>query len=167
MGLPVSLPDNLPTVVLHRIIDQEELYASVNACCLYSLGTELPFTKGGQGFMHLDEAWSHQEDWGIWSIGPRANIRFQATSKRHSDFLLTISFHVFIPPQHGYTDVSLLVNGTPLEQWWFFSFYSCMQKQVIVPDEVVTIYEHTIVTFVIDEPISQHAAGLSLDDREL
>ena len=119
---------------------------------------------------HLGAGWHAPDgEWGMWSDGDRAEIRFTIRPGGKSLFFNALVYP-FLAPTHPRIAVSLSANGVSLGEWSFditrTDDLTWSWRHVQVPESVTASSEITIV-FGIRSPASPKELGLSVDPRIL
>jgi glycosyltransferase involved in cell wall biosynthesis len=92
-----ALASELPPVTALKFITQAPQVREITRSGDHHL--ILDFSLGGNGALMLGRGWSVIEPWGVWSIGPRAELTFPIAAKFHGPMVLQLSGSVFSPPR--------------------------------------------------------------------
>src|SRR5690606_29025422 len=69
----------------------------------------------GLGLCWLEGSWSHVEEWGVWTDGRSALLRFMDPQVAgRSGAQLYLSYRLYVAPGHPSSDIEIRVNGTVL-----------------------------------------------------
>jgi hypothetical protein len=110
--------------------------------------------------------WSPPEAGGIWTLGPRAELRIGVTDLGEGDHALSLLIGMVCVDSADPLDVALLANGERVASRRFADSAVGGLWRVALPSHLLG--DGTVeLTFLVDEPRSPLALGWSTDDRAL
>lgn len=135
--------------------------------------SHVPLTDATKAFgsqLYLGEGWSEaEEDFGVWSDGARAEMKFSIRPGARALFF-SAQVRPFLTAAHSRLDVSLTANAVPVADWSFDATRrgdrDWTWHHIPIPDELTTSGEIQIVLN-FRSPASPKELGLSIDHREL
>ena len=80
------------------------------------IGETIFFAKDSKGPItsYLNKHWHDREEWGIWSDGKNADLLIPLPNGNPR--IIKIQFNAFLPPQHPYQEMEILINGRLLQK---------------------------------------------------
>jgi hypothetical protein len=128
--------------------------------------TALNFSASGNGALLLGPGWSTVEDWGVWSMAPRAELVLPVTGPFRGALKLVIHGQIFHPPR------TLRVR---IEQQSriLYEREACLSTDVVAlePSSIELLTDNPAdelrIVFAIDRCISPAELGVSADTRKL
>jgi glycosyltransferase involved in cell wall biosynthesis len=130
------------------------------------VGHTVTFGFFGDGIICLLDGWSEPEKWGTWSIGKRAILRFFARAKSDSPLRINLKFRCFIAQKHHKLKIACHVRGQDICAWILTTSYSS-ERTLTIPTDVIGQDGLVELEFIISNPQSPAALGLSSDARTL
>ena len=119
-----------------------------------------------EDYSGFGEGWSMPEDTGIWTEGPRAEVRIGLKGREASEEVLTLGLVMVCVDPDESLRVTLLANDKPVGARDVREFHHKVSWHVPLPSSVTAVGS-TDLTLIIDEPRSPLARGWSPDPREL
>jgi arabinofuranosyltransferase len=116
-----------------------------------------------------DKGWSRPEEWGTWSVGPRANmvpIPIQREAE-NSDFLLEAKVRAFVPKPGQAQNITVRANGVTVANWTLSGTEPEHDVTARISNAVMVGHSALALSFDISNPASPASVGLSPDTREL
>ena len=117
----------------------------------------------------LGKGWSAPEAWGVWSVGPRAELAIPIRERLEGDVTISLEARAFVAPSQleGQT-VIVEANGTEVAKLSYSrSDAQRVTRLVTVPKDVAARRNPMRIAFSIVKPRSPAELGLSKDDRKL
>ena len=150
---------------LSEAVKQLERYKAELSKISYTPGSDIDFTSTGNSAVFSGEGWSHAEEWGTWTDGERAVVKFRFAAPPKRPLQLRGKALGFVVPEHP--RVRVRVNGSDTElARWEFNFAGLQDVSAAVPAILLGEKEFELVFAIID-PASPAELGLSRDSREL
>jgi len=133
----------------------------------YQLGEEIDFNDTFASKCFTGEGWGEVEDWGVWTVGGRAELHFRFVSPRPA--VLRALVQPFLTKTHPRIDVRVCAGPREVAQW-IFSLDSEAGDRPQWREALVRPIKGTNtldISFTIDAPTSPFAEGISGDQRML
>ena len=133
----------------------------------YQLGDEMDFSDTLDSHCFKRAGWGEVENWGVWTVGRRAELHFGAVSPRPT--LLRALVQPFLTKTHPRIEVRVCVGRREVAQW-IFSLDSeagdrpQWREALMRPIKGSSALD---ISFAIDAPTSPFAEGISDDQRTL
>jgi hypothetical protein len=108
--------------------------------------------------------WSPPEDGGIWTVGPRSELRIAVDEIGTGDYELALTIVAICIARDDLLRVTLLANGEPVDTREF-AYTLAFPWRIELPARVWA--PEIELTFRVDEPRSPLALGWSIDERLL
>jgi hypothetical protein len=120
----------------------------------YSLGDTLDFTEKGQGAFHTSERWARPDGFGVWTLGPDANLVLllnePVNSPLNANFTIT---DVAVSDDYPVLDVRVSINGRDVAEWILGPTRETDLRRILLPDGFPTL-DPVHIAFHIKEPRS-------------
>lgn len=117
---------------------------------------------------YLRNGWSWREDWGVWSVGPRADILLPLEpGLLGKELTLTFQGVAYVDASHPTQSVQVMANGINIGEWQFEHPDNFLDRTITIPPQVTTGTSGIVLQFVISKPSSPLSLGLSRDNRPL
>lgn len=114
----------------------------------------------------LIEGWSTVEDWGVWTSGRLATLRFRVPTELRQSHLLQLSGYPFLAPRHPRVTIDASINNGPAIPHVYTE--ANREEPLELPLHDIDARGMATVRLSIDEPASPVGCGMSADDwREL
>jgi GT2 family glycosyltransferase len=84
-----------------------------------SVGEEVLFHRDGRGPDFLAGGWSLPEDWGVWTNGSVAKLRFHLTPRPAGKVVLRIQLNAFISAASSVREVDVSIANKLIDRWRF------------------------------------------------
>jgi hypothetical protein len=129
------------------------------------IGESIFFAKDSKGPItsYLNKHWHDREEWGIWSDGKNADLLIPLPNGNPR--IIKIQFEAFLPPQHPYQHMEILINGRLLQKIKITqasgNTISLNLPDDLKPDKLLNIEFRT------PNAVSPHLAGVSSSDRRV
>lgn len=150
--IPVKSIDNL--IIYESREDISSLY-------LY-LKKPLIFNNYTSSF-YFDSAWSVPENWGVWGLGEKHQLKIPLAEQIEYDLNLTIEARVF----NRQRNVTIIVNGNSV-QTLLVTPYNIASYTMPVDKTLFSGADEIEIVFVLDgESLSPQELGISADSRKL
>jgi hypothetical protein len=133
----------------------------------YQLGEEIDFNDTFASHCFTGAGWGEVEDWGVWTVGGRAELHFRFVSPRPA--VLRALVQPFLTKTHPRIDVRVCAGPREVAQW-IFSLDSEAGDRPQWREALVRPIKGTNtldISFTIDAPTSPFAEGISGDQRML
>lgn len=131
-------------------------------------GGRVLFTSSGLGSKYTGSGWSWPEEWGTWSDGDTADLRFGLSDSPEGDVQLLIEGHAFLAESHPLQEVDVSVNGRYLQTLKYDLQDNYGTRVVRIEEEIVVDSAGSLrVGFNIRDPQSPADLKLSGDGRRL
>jgi hypothetical protein len=120
----------------------------------YSLGDTLDFTENGPGVHHINECWAPADGFGVWSLGPDANLVLLL--KEPAPEALTATFtitDVAVNEQNPFLDVEVAINGKSAAKWTLGPTRLTDERRILLPEGFPTS-DPILISFHIESPRS-------------
>lgn len=140
--------------------DINQLALKVEMNKYYSLAT------GGDGTFILDDGWSGEEDWGVWSDDAKAILRIPCNTNSKSDKVKRITLKLVGFSASGHPVTKLTVKINQIDVWKGEATSSPNDIEIAIP-QGVCLGEVVPITIDIQNPVSPKDLGLSDDTRNL
>jgi hypothetical protein len=130
-------------------------------------GTTLTFGISGNGISALVRGWGAPEEWGTWSVGKQASLKFAIATDQDFPLKADLSYRSFVPHADCTLRVICRTDRVEVDSWactpatWTGVRHLTLPPGSLGPDGAVTL------EFVISEPRSPTELGLSPDSRLL
>lgn len=121
---------------------------------------------GLQDYAGFGTGWSPPEAGGIWTLGPRAELRIGADDTAEGEYALTLMIGMVCVGAANPLAVELLVNGELAAARRFTDSAAGGRWTLDLPSHA-TADGGTELTFCVDDPQSPQSLGWSTDDRAL
>ena len=127
------------------------------------------FQSKSAAIRFLGKGWSAPEPWGVWSVGPRAELAIPIRERLEGDVTISIEAQAYVaPPQLEGQTVIVEANGTEITKLSYGrSDKQRVTRLVTVPRDVAARLNPIRIAFNILTPRSPAELGLGRDDRKL
>jgi hypothetical protein len=118
---------------------------------------------------HLGRGWSDPEPWGVWSVGPHAELAIPIRERVEGDVTISIEARAYLVPSRA-DDQHVIVeaNGAEVARLQYAGRDSQRATRVIsVPKAVAARGSPMRITFKISTPRSPAELGVGRDTRAL
>jgi hypothetical protein len=132
----------------------------------YDLGNRLDFTSKGWSALYADHGWYAAEPHGTWTVGPVAVLRLPLTRQVSGALRVKMEVMPFVIPPLPNRTVHVKLGTTEVATWIFRLGEDSQTREIDLPAGAAATGE-IVLTFEIDNSISQYALGLNLDWRPL
>jgi hypothetical protein len=132
----------------------------------YHLGSRLDFTAKGWSALYADHGWYQADPEGTWTVGPVAVLRLPLAQPSEGVLRLTMELTPFLSPQLPARTVRVRAGAEEVATWTFKLGEGHQTKEIDLPPGAAANGE-IVLTFEIENSISQYALGLSPDWRPL
>jgi hypothetical protein len=132
----------------------------------YDLGSRLDFTAKGWSALYADHGWYAADPNGTWTVGPEAVLRLPLTQPLTGWLRVTMDVTAFLIPQLPARTVHVWVGATEVATWTFRLGEDHQTEEIDLPPGAAATGA-IVLTFEIENSISQYALGLSPDWRPL
>jgi hypothetical protein len=132
----------------------------------YHLGSRLDFTAKGWSALYADHGWYQADPEGTWTVGPVAVLRLPLAQPSEGALRLTMDVKPFLLPQLPARTVHVRAGAGEVATWTFKLGDESQTKEFDLPPGAAANGE-IVLTFEIENSISQYALGLSPDWRPL
>lgn len=129
-------------------------------------GRTLLFKAGGNAAPFEGTGWSMPEDFGTWTDGPRADLRWRWL-QRPDGMLLTLTAAANVTAARPEQRVDVFVNGTKVDSWVFQYGEEVTTRGAIVRPELVALADSAEIRFELPDATSGATLGASNDTRQL
>jgi hypothetical protein len=112
--------------------------------------------------------WGVPEEWGVWTIGEKANLNLQVDLSSKSSLKIYITSNSFLAQKHDTQKVTILVNNSFIGTMRYTLASNLKTRVYEIPNDLLkTLSESISLDFLIDNPVSPASLGVSGDPREL
>jgi hypothetical protein len=132
----------------------------------YHLGNRLDFTAKGWSALYADHGWYQADPEGTWTVGPVAILRLPLAQPSEGVLRGTMEVTPFLIPQLPARTVHVRVGAEEVATWTFKLGDESQTKEFDLPPGAAANGE-IVLTFEIENSVSQYALGLSPDWRPL
>ena len=134
----------------------------------YSLSDALDFIEEGQGLHHINECWTQADGFGVWTLGPEANLVLLLREPAAEPLIATFTItDVAVSEQHPFLDVHVDINGKTAAQWTLGPTRLTDERRILLPDGLPTS-DPVLISFHIESPRSPKQLSWSTwDSRPL
>jgi hypothetical protein len=132
----------------------------------YDLGSRLDFTSEGWSALYADHGWYAADPGGTWTVGPRAILRLPLARPSAGPLRVKMEVRPFVSPELPNRTVHVKLGGTEVSTWSFRLGEEYQTREIDMPLGAPATGE-IVLTFEIENSISQYALGLSPDWRPL
>jgi hypothetical protein len=106
----------------------------------YSLGDTLNFTETGDGAFHTNECWTQPDGFGIWTLGPDANLVLVLKEPVANPVLATFTItDVAVSDDHPLLDAAVSINGRKVAEWKLGPTRLNDERKVLLPEGFPTL----------------------------
>ena len=165
----IPLTDGAGSVVVRKARPPGALLGSVGKRQAMSSGEWFPV---GQGRMTDDlvEGWGGREDWGVWGVGPRHELRLHVPAVRDEDFWLDVDVHAPLDGNLREQIVDVSIERSPAAALRFTRVENRGVRSIRIPGNVIPSDAVPIISVVFQprqnvRPIDHNPTGG--DFREL
>jgi hypothetical protein len=132
----------------------------------YNLGSRLDFTSNGWSALYADHGWYAAESHGTWTVGPIAVLTLPLSRPSIDTLHVKMEVMPFVIPQLQGRTVHVRLGAAEIATWTFGLGEDYQTKEFELPSGAAATGE-IVLTFGIDNSISQYALGLNPDWRPL
>lgn len=101
----------------------------------YSVGEALDFTEAGKGADHTNECWSQPDNYGVWTLGPEANLIFLLSAPFNEPVRAIFEItDVAVNAEHPLQHAEVLINGRAVADWTLGPARSRDERTIHLPD---------------------------------
>ena len=113
----------------------------------YSLGDTLDFTADGAGLAHINECWTQADGFGVWTLGPEANLVLLLKEPIPVPLkaIFTIT-DVAVSDEQPFLDVRMDINGATAAQWTLGPTRLTDERRTLLPEGFPTS-DPVLITF--------------------
>ncbi|MEH2483577.1 hypothetical protein V1282_006934 [Nitrobacteraceae bacterium AZCC 2146] len=133
----------------------------------YQFGARLDFSSSGWSALYADHGWYAAEPHGTWTVGPVAVLTLPLAQPAPGPLRVTMEVTPFLLPQLPSRTVHVKVAGAEVATWTFQLGEGYQARQIDLPADAGTGPQALVLTFEIENSISQYALGLNTDWRPL
>jgi hypothetical protein len=140
------------------------------------IGASLPtrtltfaFQSNSGAVRHLGRGWSETEPWGVWSVGPQAELSIPIRERVEGDVTISIEARAYLVPSRADDQLVIVeANGAEVARLQYAGRDSQRATRVIsVPKAVAARGSPMRITFKISTPRSPAELGVGRDTRAL
>ena len=118
----------------------------------YSLSDTLDFTEGEKGTYHINECWTQPDGFGVWTLGPDANLVLLLKEPVAAPVIATFTItDVAVSQQDPFLDVAVDINGKTAAQWTLGPTRLTDERRVLLPEGFPTS-DPVLISFRIKSP---------------
>ena len=134
----------------------------------YSLSDTLDFVEDGQGLNHINECWTQADGFGVWTLGPDANLVLLLREPAAEPLIATFTItDVAVSQEQPFQEVQVNINGKIAAQWTLGPTRLTDQRRILLPDGLPTL-DPVLISFHIASPRSPKQLNWSTwDSRPL
>lgn len=118
----------------------------------YSISDALEFTEGSKGLLHINECWTQADGFGVWTLGPEANLvvllKEPATTPLIATFTIT---DVAVSKEQPILDVQVEINGTVVARWTLGPTRLTDERRVLLLEGFPTL-DPLLISFHVESP---------------
>jgi hypothetical protein len=138
----------------------------------YRLGEPIDFSNYFDSRCFMCGGWGETEEWGVWTIGPQAELQFWLEEEAMGQPLrLDVMTHPFLISEHSRNRIGVSVDGQEVAEWLFDlndPYGNDVQQCEVVFARHRGVKGQPIkIRFSVETPMSPLALGLSADARTL
>jgi len=116
---------------------------------------------------YLISGWSFLEPWGVWSDGNNAMIQINLPEQLSKRLFLFVAFHAFVAAGDIKRNISIHVESCEIDSFDFCFGQEYEVRRYAIDLAKLNAKKNIQVMFMISNPISPQALGLSADMRQL
>jgi hypothetical protein len=133
----------------------------------YELGSRLDFTSNGWSALYADHGWYAADPQGTWTVGPAAVLTLPlATPSAAGALRVRMEVMPFVLPQLPTRTVHVRLGAAEVATWTFGLGEDYQTREIDLPGGAAAAGK-IVLTFEIENPISQYSLGLNPDWRPL
>lgn len=110
------------------------------------------------------QGWSGQEPWGIWSTSEAPTLALHPGQSQQAAAALSITARAYVHPQQPNQTLRLVINGTPVAEWFFTLEQPVIRERVSLPEALGPVRQ---IRFEVASPVSPSSLGAGDDERRL
>jgi hypothetical protein len=133
----------------------------------YQFGALLDFSSRGWSALYADHGWYAAEPHGTWTVGPVAVLTLPLARPAPGPLRVTMEVMPFLIPQLPSRTVHVKAAGAEVATWTFQLGENYQARQFDLPAGAGMNPQGLVLTFDIENSISQYALGLNTDWRPL
>jgi hypothetical protein len=134
---------------------------------LETANVRVVFAAGNQGIRLLGKGWASPESWGIWSIGPTAELAIQLEHMPADNVDLRLEARAFPHLPNNMQRVNVVVNGSRLSTLEANTEGILRGPPISIPAKVAAASRPMRIVFEITRPSSPKDLNLGQDTRQL
>lgn len=101
----------------------------------YKLTDSLEFSEGGQGLYHLNECWTQADGFGVWTLGPEANLVVLLKEPVSTPLIATFTItDVAVSDEQPLLDVEVKINGKIAASWTLGPTRLTDERRILLPE---------------------------------
>jgi hypothetical protein len=133
----------------------------------YAPGEEIDFSDRAGSRKFLGAGWHETESWGVWSDGPRSELRFRLAAPPGAPLTLRALAHGFVRAAHPLLTVGVWMGARRLAEWRF-DYGDATTRDTRWWEAPIPAFDQPTlaITLTVEVPNSPAAVGES-DDRRL
>ncbi len=118
----------------------------------YSLSDALDFAEGGKGIDHINECWTQADGFGVWTLGPDANLVLVLDKPVAAPLIATFTVTDVAVGQHNpFLDVEVNINGKTVAHWTLGPTRLTDERRVLLPEGFPTA-DPVLIAFRVKSP---------------
>ena len=133
----------------------------------YQLGARLDFSSSGWSALYADHGWYAAEPHGTWTVGPVAILKLPLAQPAPGPLRVTMEVMPFLIPQLPSRTVRVKQGAVDVATWAFQLGEGYQAKAIDLPAGAGMDPQGIVLTFEIENSVSQYALGLNTDWRPL
>ncbi|GLR92700.1 MULTISPECIES: hypothetical protein [Bradyrhizobium] len=133
----------------------------------YQLGARLDFSSSGWSALYADHGWYAAEPHGTWTVGPVAVLKLPLARPAPGPLRVTMEVMPFLIPQLPSRTVRVKQGAVDVATWAFQLGEGYQAKTIDLPAGAGMDPQGIVLTFEIENSVSQYALGLNADWRPL
>jgi hypothetical protein len=133
----------------------------------YQLGARLDFSSSGWSALYADHGWYAAEPHGTWTVGPVAVLKLPLAQPAPGPLRVTMEVMPFLIPQLPSRTVRVKQGAVDVATWAFQLGEGYQAKAIDLPAGAGMDPQGIVLTFEIENSVSQYALGLNTDWRPL
>lgn len=133
----------------------------------YQLGARLDFSSSGWSALYADHGWYAAEPHGTWTVGPVAVLKLPLAQPAPGPLRVTMEVMPFLIPQLPSRTVRVKQGDVDVATWTFQLDEGYQAKAIDLPAGAGMDPQGIVLTFEIENSVSQYALGLNTDWRPL
>ena len=118
----------------------------------YSISDSLDFTETGNGAPHLNECWSQPDGFGVWTLGPEANLVLLLKAPVLEPLAVIVTINdVAVNQEHPALHVRVDINGATVAHWTLGPTRVTDERSILLPKGFATS-DPILISFHIESP---------------